>query len=156
MTRGTDRTGWKTLVVFVGGVVFVGMMLGYANRPDGWYAALNKPAFNPPDYVFAPVWLALYVCIGVAGARTWSADPRSPAIAAWIAQMALNFLWSSVFFGMHRTGLALGIIVAMLTAIAAFIALQWRADRVAALLFVPYAAWVAFATALNWSIYRLN
>ena len=61
-----------------------------------------------------------------------------------------------VFFGMHRIGLALGIIVAMLTAITGFIALQWRADRVAALLFVPYAAWVAFATALNWSIYRLN
>ena len=68
----------------------------------------------------------------------------------------LNFLWSPVFFGMHRIGMALGIIVALLAAIAAFIALQWRADRIAALCFVPYAAWVAFATVLNWSIYRLN
>jgi tryptophan-rich sensory protein len=143
-------------MLFVGGVVLAGLLLGYANTPGCWYAALNKPAFNPPNYLFAPVWLALYICIGVAGARTWSRDPRSPAMAAWVAQMALNFLWSPVFFGIHRIGLALGIIVAMLTAIAAFIAMQWRADRLAALLFVPYAAWVAFATVLNWSIYRLN
>lgn len=156
MTHSNGRTGLKPLTLFVGGVVLAGMMLGYANRPDGWYAALNKPAFNPPDYVFAPVWLALYVCIGVAGARTWSRDPRSPAMAAWVAQMALNFLWSPAFFGLHRIGLALGIIVALLTAIATYIALQWRTDRLAALLFMPYAAWVAFATVLNWSIYRLN
>ena len=156
MTHSNGRTGLKPLTLFVGGVVLAGMMLGYANRPDGWYAALNKPAFNPPDYVFAPVWLALYVGIGVAGARTWSRDPRSPAMAAWVAQMALNFLWSPAFFGLHRIGLALGIIVALLTAIATYIALQWRTDRLAALLFMPYAAWVAFATVLNWSIYRLN
>lgn len=143
-------------MLFVGGVVFVGLLLGYANRPGGWYAALNKPAFNPPNHVFAPVWLALYVCIGVAGARTWSRNPHSPAMAAWLAQMALNFLWSPVFFGMHRVSLALGIVVALLIAIAAFITLRWRADRLAALLFVPYAAWAAFATVLNWSIYRLN
>ncbi len=156
MMRSNARTGLKSLMLFVGGVVLAGMMLGYANRPDGWYSALNKPAFNPPDHLFAPVWLALYVCIGVAGARTWSRDPRSPAMAAWVAQMALNFLWSPAFFGLHRIGLALGIIVALLTAIATYIALQWRTDRLAALLFMPYAAWVAFATALNWSIYRLN
>ncbi len=107
----------------VGGVLLFGLLLGYANPPGGWYAALNKPAFNPTNYLFAPVWLTPYVCIG-AGARTWSRDPRSPAMAAWTAQMMLNFLWSPVFFGMHRIGLALGIIVAMLTATAAFIALQ--------------------------------
>jgi len=156
MTHGNGRIGWKTLVPFVGGVVLVGLMLGYANTPDGWYAALNKPAFNPPNYLFAPIWFALYVCIGLAGARTWSRDPRSPAMGAWVVQMALNFLWSPVFFGMHRIGLALGIILAMLTAIVAFIALQWRPDGIAALLFVPYAAWVAYATALNWSIFWLN
>ena len=143
-------------MLFVGGVVLVGLLLGYANTPDGWYAALNKPTFNPPNYLFAPVWLALYACIGVAGARTWARDPRSLAMAAWVAQMALNFLWSPAFFGIHRTGLALVIIVAMMIAIAMFIALQWCADRLAALLFVPYSAWVAFAVVLNWSIYRLN
>ncbi len=156
MTLGNDQTGWKTLIPFVGGVVVAGLLLGYANTPGGWYAALNKPAFNPPNYLFGPVWLALYVCIGVAGARTWLRDPRSPAMAAWFGQMALNFLWSPAFFGMHRIGLALGIIVAMLAAIAAFIVVQWRTDRLAALLFLPYAAWVGFATVLNWSIYRLN
>ncbi len=77
-------------------------------------------------------------------------------MACWGVQMTLNLLWSPVFFGLHRIGLALAIIVTMLTAIAAFIALQWRPDRLAAFLFVPYAAWVAFATLLNWSIYWLN
>lgn len=156
MEHENGRPGWEPLMLFVGGVVLTGLLLGYANKPDGWYAALNKPAFNPPNFLFAPVWLTLYVCIGVAGARTWARDPRSPAMAAWAAQMALNFLWSPVFFGMHRIGLALGIILALLTAIAAFIALQWRTDRLAALLFLPYAAWVGFATVLNGSIYRLN
>ena len=61
MTRGDGQTGWKTLTLFVGGVVVFGLMLGYANTPGGWYAALNKPAFNPPNYVFAPRWLAIYV-----------------------------------------------------------------------------------------------
>jgi len=140
----------------VGGVVLVGLMLGYANTPGAWYAALTKPAFNPPNYLFAPVWLALYVCIGVAGAKTWLCTPRSPAAAAWGTQMVLNFLWSPVFFGMHSIGLALGIVLAMLMSIAAFIGLQWRSDRLAALLFVPYGARVTFATALNWSIFWLN
>lgn len=151
--RNPDR---KTLFLFIGGVVLAGFLLGYANTPGGWYAALNKPDFNPPNAVFAPVWTLLYICIGIAGARTWSHDPRSPSMAAWFIQIALNFLWSPVFFSMHRIGLALGIIAALLIAIAAFIALRWRRDRVAALLFLPYAAWVGFATVLNWSIYRLN
>ena len=156
MTNNHGRTGWKTLAPFVAGVVLIGLMLGYANTPGHWYAGLNKPAFNPPSYVFAPVWLTLYVCIGLAGARTCSRNPHSPAMVVWTIQMALNFLWSPAFFGLHRLGLALGIIVSLLMAIAVFIALQWRADRLAALLFVPYAVWVAFATLLNWSIYRLN
>lgn len=156
MTGVHGRLDWKVLLLFVGAVVLVGLVLGYANTPGGWYAALNKPAFNPPNYLFPPVWLMLYVLIGIAGARTWSRDPRSAAMVAWAAQMALNFSWSPVFFGLHRIGLALGVIAAMLVAIVAFIALQWRSDRLSALLFVPYGAWVAFALVLNWSIFRLN
>lgn len=156
MTHDNSQTGWNPLMSFVGGVVLAGLLLGHANTPGGWYAALNKPGFNPPSYLFAPVWLALYVCIGIGGARTWSRSPRSPAMGAWVVQMALNFLWSPIFFGMHRIGLALGIMAALLMSIVAFIALQWSADRLVAFLFVPYAAWVAFAFALNWSIYWLN
>jgi translocator protein len=156
MARRNSQPGWKALIFFVGGVVLVGLMLGYTNTPGSWYGALNKPAFNPPNYLFAPVWLALYLCIGIAGARTWSREPRSSAMAVWFGQMALNFLWSPVFFGMHRIGVALIVIIAMLAGIVAFIVLQWRTDRMAALLFIPYAVWVAFAAMLNWSIYRLN
>ena len=77
-------------------------------------------------------------------------------MALWAAQMVLNFIWSPVFFTAHRIDLALAVIVAMLATIASFIAVRWRADRAAALLFVPYAGWVAFATLLNASIWLLN
>ena len=156
MADSLHKTGSRVLFIFVTGVVLAGLLVGYSTRPGAWYAALNKPGFNPPNYIFAPVWTALYVCVGIAGARTWSREFRGPAMIAWFAQMALNFLWSPTFFAWHRIDLALVIVVAMLFCIFIFIALQWRADRAAALCFVPYATWVAFAAALNWSIYRLN
>ena len=77
-------------------------------------------------------------------------------MAVWFVQLALNFLWSPVFFGAHRPGAALAVVAALLAAILAFIAMRWRRDRVAALLFAPYAAWVAFATLLNGAIWVLN
>src|SRR5690606_36058392 len=117
---------------------------------------LSKPAFNPPAWVFAPVWTVLYAMIGVAGWRVWRRDRRGGPMMLWWAQLALNFLWSPVFFAAHRIGLALAVIVMLLAVILGFIATAWRQDRIAAWLFVPYAAWVAFATALNAAILALN
>ena len=143
-----------TYVVFLAAVLGIGLLIGTVTRPDGWYAALAKPAFNPPGWVFGPVWTVLYVLIAIAGARTW--ESGSGGFGLWLGQMALNFAWSPVFFGLHRPGLALVIIAALLIVILAFIANRWSKDRVSALLFLPYAAWVAFASVLNGSIVALN
>ncbi|HEV2630244.1 MAG TPA: TspO/MBR family protein [Pseudolabrys sp.] len=140
------------LVVTVGG----GLAIGYLARPDAWYAGLRKPAFNPPDWVFAPVWTILYVLIAIAGARVFGTPGGEAAMAVWIAALALNFLWSPVFFGLRRPAVALAIVAGLLAAIIAFIALSWPIDLTAALLFLPYAVWVGFATTLNAAVVRLN
>ena len=140
---------------FIAAVLGIGLLIGSTTRPDAWYAALAKPPFNPPNWVFAPVWSTLYVMIAIAGARTFERG-MNRGFALWLAQMALNFAWTPVFFGLHRIDLAMAVIALTLIAILAFIADRWRADPVAAWLFVPYAAWVAFASVLNASILWLN
>lgn len=128
-------------------------------EPGAWHAALAKPAWNPPNAVFAPVWTVLYILIAIAGWRVWldRAHPNARiALALWFTQLALNAAWSWLFFGLHRISWALVDIIALATEIAAFIVLTWRSQRMAALLFVPYFAWVAFAAALNAAIWALH
>ena len=144
------------LGVFVAIVLGGGLLIGYATRPGAWYAALTKPSFNPPNWVFAPAWTILYVLIAIAGWRTFLREPIGLAMGIWTLQLVLNFAWSPTFFGARRPGLALFVIVGLLISIILFVASSWNADRIAAFLFLPYAAWVAFATALNASIFRLN
>jgi translocator protein len=139
------------LLVTIGG----GWLIGFMTRPGAWYTGLAKAPFNPPSWIFAPVWTLLYVLIAIAGARGYESG-TSTGFALWVAQLALNFAWSPVFFRLHRSGLALAVVAALLAVIVAFIAEQWTADRVSAWLFVPYACWVAFATLLNASIVVLN
>jgi translocator protein len=145
-----------SLVLFLVLVLGGGLAIGFLTTPGGWYAGLNKPAFNPPPWLFGPVWTALYVLIAIAGWRIWHSDRTGLAMQTWWAQLALNFLWSPVFFGAHQIGLALVIIVILLAVILGFIATAWRLDRAAAWLFLPYAAWVAFASLLNGSIWMMN
>lgn len=149
-------TRFIPLVLFILLVVGGGSLIGATNTPGEWYAALAKPPFNPPNWIFAPVWTTLYVMIAVAGWRIWRQARTGGAMTAWWLQMGLNFLWSPVFFTLQSVGLALAVIVALLAAIVAFIVLAWDRDRPAALLFLPYAAWVGFATLLNASIFWLN
>ena len=152
------RSGKKMLplVLFVLLVVGGGLVIGWLTAPDEWYAQLAKPTFNPPAWLFGPVWTLLYVLIAVAGWRVWRQDPTGVPMKLWWAQLVLNFLWSPVFFAAHRIGFALVVIVALFVLIVAFIAFARRQERIAAGLFVPYAVWVAFATALNASIFVLN
>lgn len=145
-----------SLAAFVALVLGGGFLLGLLTTPGEWYAGLAKPAFNPPPWLFAPVWTVLYVMIAVAGWRTWQRDRSSLAMTFWWVQLGLNFLWTPVFFTAHMVGLALAIILLLLAAIIGFMAASWRQDRATAWLFLPYAAWVAFATLLNGSIYTLN
>lgn len=145
-----------TYLVFIVAVLGIGLAIGYFNLPGAWYQSLAKPPFNPPNWLFGPAWTTLYVLIGIAGARTWLQGARTEGMKLWFLQMALNFLWSPFFFGLEKPLIALVIILGMLIVILAFIANRWRRDRIAALLFVPYAAWVAFAMVLNASIAYLN
>jgi tryptophan-rich sensory protein len=147
---------YVSLILFLVLVLGGGLALGGLTVPGGWYAGLVKPSFNPPAWLFGPVWTVLYVLIAIAGWRVWQRDRTGWPMKLWWAQMALNFLWTPVFFGAHQLGLALVVILLMLAAILAFIATAWRQDRVAAWLFVPYAAWVAFASMLNGAIWMLN
>lgn len=148
-----DRTALPGFVLLtVGG----GLLIGLLTLPGEWYASLQKPWFNPPDWLFGPVWTLLYVLIAIAGWRCWAVDRHGRAMAIWFAQLALNFLWSPIFFGAKLPSAALVVILLLLVAIAAFIAVVWQKDRSAGLLFVPYALWVAFATLLNLSIVWLN
>lgn len=143
----------------VGGVVTADAI------PD-WYAGLAKPAWNPPNWLFGPVWTVLYASMGVAAWLVWrrGRDTESPAapslvrsaLTVYAAQLALNAIWSPVFFGLKRLDIAFVIIVAMLVLIAETMRRFHRVRPVAALLLAPYLAWVTFATLLNWSVWRLN
>lgn len=148
--------GAASSAIFLALVVGGGLAIGALTAPGEWYAELNKPTFTPPGWVFGPAWLMIHVCIAVAGWLVWRRDRGGWAIKLWGLQLALNFLWSPIFFAAHWIGLALAVIAALLEIIAGFIAATWRTQRHAALLFVPYAAWVAFATALNAQIVALN
>lgn len=145
-----------TYLIFLFVVVGLGILSGVSNMPGEWYQQLAKPFFNPPAWVFAPVWTILYVLIAIAGARIWLVAPASFAMQAWFAQMVLNLAWSPAFFGLQAPGLALLVIIALLVAVAGFV---WKAgtiDRPARLLFLPYLAWVGFAALLNAAIFLLN
>ena len=143
-------------IVFVVAVVAIGALIGVNNVPGEWYQSLQKPFFNPPNWIFGPVWTTLYVLIGIAGARTWIRKRMGTRMRLWFTQMVLNFLWSPIFFGMQSPTGALVIIIPMLICIIAFVTLTYSRDRVSMWLFVPYAVWVAFATLLNASIDWLN
>lgn len=138
---------------FIIGVVVIGGGIGFLNVPGEWYAGLAKPWFTPPNWVFGPMWTTLYVLIGWVGARKWL---HGGAVRLWWAQMGLNFIWSPVFFGLQLPLAGLLVIVAMWALIVAFILREWRSDRLSALLFLPYVAWVSLATALNAAIVVLN
>lgn len=140
------------LVLTLGG----GSLIGYWSIPGEWYEQLAKPAFNPPNWIFGPVWTVLYILIAFAGWRLWRRNPTSPAMLVWWAQLGLNFLWPLVFFTAQHFDLALIVIVILLAAIIGLIVSTTGRDRLVALMMVPYALWVTFATLLNLSIFLLN
>lgn len=135
------------------GVLGIGTAIGASFLPGEWYAALNKPAFTPPGAAFGPIWTVLYLMIGWVGARKFL---QGGARGLWVAQMALNFTWSPVFFGMQWPLGGMAIILGVLALVLAFIATEWRQDRVSALMFLPYAAWLTLASAVNAGVVLMN
>ena len=133
--------------------------LATSTSVGNWYQTLEKPPFNPPDWIFAPVWTTLYVLMAVAGWRVWrlpSSLGRKLALVAFGSQLALNLLWSFLFFGLRNIGLGLIEILILLGSIMVTTVVFWRLDRPAGALFLSYVAWVAFAATLNASLWLLN
>lgn len=140
------------LLLVLGG----GLTIGWLTAPGEWYAGLIKPSFNPPNWIFGPTWTVLYILIAYAGWLVWRKNSSGCAMRLWWTQLVLNFLWSPIFFATHQIGLAFAVILLLLATVLAFIAVALRQDRLAAWLFAPYAAWVAFASLLNGSAWILN
>lgn len=150
------KSSIQNLVLFLVLVVGGGWIIGTTNLPGGWYANLHKPPFTPPNLLFPLAWTVLYVLIAIAGWRTYERTGSGLLMQIWWGQLLLNFAWSPIFFRLHLMWPALAVIVAMFVLILLFMLLQWRRDRTAALLFAPYACWVAFASVLNASLNVLN
>jgi len=158
---GSSRRDYLLLAGFIALCAAVSAAGGAvtASSVGGWYQTLAKPPFNPPDWLFGPVWTVLYLFIAIAGWRLWRGEPkaaRRTALALYFAQLAVNLAWSFLFFGAQMIGAAFIDIAVLVLLIGVCIVLFRRVDRWAALLFVPYGLWVAFATVLNGSLWLLN
>lgn len=147
---------YLSLGIFLVAVVGTGMAIGIAFAPGAWYAGLAKPPFGPPDWLFAPVWTILYILIAIVGWRTWRRQPAGTDMVMWFVQMALNFAWPPIFFAAHVPAAAIIVIVLLLWTIGIFIARALKSDPLSAWMFLPYFAWVSFATLLNAAILWLN
>jgi translocator protein len=154
-----DDRRFAALKYFIILTLAVGAVAAVATEPEitGWYAALNKPSFNPPDWLFAPVWTALYIIMAIAAWRAWrTAGLKSVPLVLFFIQLALNFAWPFLFFRFHLIGAALAEIAVLLLLIVATAITFWQRERIAGLLLVPYIAWVGFAAALNLGVWQLN
>ena len=145
----------SSLAVFAA-LVVLAAYTGAQFLPGDWYAALNKPTWTPSNWVFPVVWPILYVIIAVAGWLAWRAAGWSPAIIVWGVGLFFNGFWSYLMFGRHEISIALADIALLWLAIVAFIAAAWHVERRASYLYLPYLAWVSFAAALNFAIWRMN
>lgn len=126
---------------------------------SSWYPAINKPSWNPPNWIFGPVWITLYALMGWAAFLIWEQKNAPEAeTALWLygIQLVLNILWSVLFFGLKNPGLAFGEIILLLLFIALTTFLFWRLNPLAGALMFPYLAWVIFASCLNYAIWQLN
>lgn len=158
MTLSSRRSG-SALAGFIAAAFVAGGIGSWATIANvrAWYPFLNKPAWNPPNWLFAPVWTALYVIMGIAIWRAWRTGPAArPLLRGYFVQLVLNALWSVLFFGLKSPGWALVDIGALWLLLAWLQAGLWRTDRAAGVLWVPYLLWVSFASALNLAIVRLN
>jgi tryptophan-rich sensory protein len=152
-----DVKRWGSLLFFLLVVVLVSWW-GSRFLPGEWYAGLVKPSWNPPSWVFGPVWSLLYVMMAVAAWQVWNSDHerRLPAVTLWLVQLLFNGAWSWLFFGLNRPGIAMFELAFLLALVVATTILFRIIRPSAALLMVPYVLWLAFALALNVALWNLN
>ena len=160
--QGILKKGILNSIIAVAICLLIGFLSSFATQSsvDTWYAGLNKPFFNPPNWLFAPVWTVLYILMGIAAGMVWNKGFyhkwEKTALYHFVFQLLLNALWSIVFFGFRSPFWALLIIIALFILI--LFTIKWFkvVSKTAAYLLYPYAAWVAFATVLNFMLWKLN
>jgi len=149
------------MVALIGWIVltFMAPLAGFRARPDAWFSRLNKPAWNPPSWVFGPVWTMLYLLMAIAAWIVWTHGGwrgQALPLGLYIVQLFLNAIWTPLFFGAHRLGLAFLDVAVLWLAILATVIAFANVTVVAGCLLLPYLAWVGFASILNFRIWRLN
>jgi len=158
-TRGRDIVEAVLAVLICQGAGLIGSVATFPSIPT-WYASLEKPFFNPPNWVFGPVWTTLYTLMGISAFLVWRKGIRDRqvkvALGIFVAQLILNSLWSIVFFGLHSLLGGLAVILPLWVAILLSIITFYRISKTAGVLLIPYILWVSFATLLNFSLWQLN
>lgn len=155
------RLHFKFIIALIAPIL-VGIISGLITKEsvNEWFISVNKPSFNPPNSVFAPVWTVLYILMGIAFFLVWKsdapADEKRQAFVFYGIQLALNFLWSLIFFGTHQVGIAFAEIIVLWLMIVITSILFGNISPVAGWLMLPYICWVGFAIVLNFYIWRLN
>lgn len=129
---------------------------GIVFRPGAWYDGLRKPGFTPPKWAFPVAWGTIYILSALAAARVAVLPGVGLALALWAAQVALNTLWTPLFFGAHRMALAMGVMVILTVVVAAMLVAFWRLDWLAGAMLLPYLGWLGVACGLNWRVWRDN
>ncbi len=152
---------WKLIVAVIMCLMvgYIGSLATYPAIPT-WFATLNKPIFSPPNWLFAPVWTALYILMGISLYLVWVKGTKikrnKEAINLFLIQLGLNFLWSFIFFGFRNPSLAFLEIIALWILLLMTILRFWKISKIAAYLLMPYIAWISFASILNLAIVLLN
>jgi tryptophan-rich sensory protein len=158
----TRKFQFLPFIISLAVTLFIGIVASLFTRPqiNGWYSLLNKPVFTPPSWVFAPVWTCVYILIAVSAYLVWTRRDGSTdyltARMVYIIQLALNFAWSIIFFGLHS--LVGGLLVIILLWMMILLNIRWfgKLSKVASWLLMPYFLWVSYAAILNYSIFTLN
>ena len=146
--------GWLLITFIAGGVGAIASV-----NAQAFYGQLTQPAWAPPAWLFGPVWSVLYIMMGVAAWLVWRGhgfQNASRALTLFLVQLAANSLWTWLFFAWHQGAMAMAEIVVLWLLIVSTIVSFWSLQRMAALLLLPYLAWVSFATALTWAMWQLN
>jgi len=146
---------WLDFCIFLFACMAAGLT-GSLFPPGQWYSELNKPIWTPPNWVFPVAWPILYLCMSYSGATLASIDGAGSALALWALQIALNTLWTPVFFGLENIKVGLIVIFLLLISVAMCTYVFWMYSFISGILFLPYLVWVTFAAALNMAVFRLN